>query len=612
MGRLIRALALAMSVLLMVSCAWAEEIEAPVAEAEMFELGDEDLSFLEAEEEGLQIIAEEVPQEVEDVAEEEVAEEEEEIVEEGIEAEGAKKLPGLSTLTLSVGQSYTIEIPVSGTQYKSSDTKIVTVGLNTGVATGVKAGTAMIAARVPGYGDYVCTVTVVKAPTKVTLSASSLTLSPGENRQLMATVSPSGTSTELEWASSNTAVARVDDEGLVTAVGTGKATIGVRTSNGKTAKCTVTVKGTAAVTGINLSTDSAELNVKGTLTLKATLEPAGAEAKLTYKSSNTAVAKVSSSGKITAKKAGSAIIRVSAPNGVYADCAVTVYSVPTKIALSAKTLTVAVGESVALDTALTPADARTTLQWASSNKKIVTVEDGVVTGVKAGSAAVAVKTANGKTATCKVTVTAAQTQSSGGTGGYIIDISQYQGTVNFDKLAGSVSLVIARASLSTQLDTKFVSYANAMNARGIPFGVYCYSKAANVAQAKAEAKKLYEYASGYGPRFYVLDAEYSTLNQSCIAAFAKQLRSMGADKVGCYISHNYYTKFGYDGVRSQFDFTWIPRYGKNDGTLQNATMPAYTCDLWQYTSSGSVPGISGKVDMNVITGQGKSLSWFVK
>ena len=641
----------------------------------------------------LVVESEEVPVEIEEVMAEEG---DDTITGEALEADTAARLRSLSPITVSVGQSTTIDIPVSGTQYKSSDKKIATVGLNTGVVKGIKAGTATIGIRVPGYGDYTCKVTVQKAPTKVALNVSKLELGIGDTAQLRSKITPSGCATELTYGSNNTSVAVVDEDGLVTAVGNGKATVGVRTHNGKIAKCTVTVK--TLPRDISLDPDEAVLNVKGTLNLNAIVEPAGATTSLAFKSSNSSVASVSSKGKVTAKKAGTATIAVKTANGLTATCHITVAgSGPSKIALSQTSATIAVGEDLELDTALQPANAMTSLSWSSSNSKVAKVSDGIVTGVKAGKATITVKTSNGKKASCKVTVKAAPAKltvkaakttlkvgqtttvtasqgsvywsvdgdavtvdqkgrvkaveageasvwaetSSGqvagivltvyddeeeeneprydddddepSTGsGYIIDISKYQGTVNFDKLAPHVSLVILRVTCGTAVDSKFVTYANALNDRGIPFGVYCYSKASTDAQAKAEALRMYQVAESYGPRFYVMDAEYSTLNQSAISAFAKALRKLGADKIGCYIAHNYYSKFGYAGVRSQYDFTWIPRYGKNDGTLKNSTLPAYSCDLWQYTSSGSIPGISGKVDMNVITGQGKSLSWFTR
>ena len=64
-------------------------------------------------------------------------------------------------------------------------------------------------------------------------------------------------------------------------------------------------------------------------------------------------------------------------------------------------------------------------------------------------------------------------------------------------------------------------------------------------------------------------------------------------------------------MRGLWDFTWIPRYGKNDGTLDGSTKPAFECDLWQYTSTAHIAGINGRVDMNVITGTGHTLRWFL-
>ncbi len=650
----------------------SEIVEGPVPEVGEAELTEDGLpEGLEAEE----ALA------VEDEPAEEMAVESE-------EATGVARMPDLEDVTLAVGQTVTLSVPVSGTQYKSSNTKIATVGLNSGVLKGVKAGTATIGARVPGYGDIFCKVTVKKAPTKVTLNVTKLSMNAGESYQLTGKLSPSGCYGTVSFSSSNSSVARVSDQGLITAVGAGKATVTVRTNNGKTAKCTVTV--TSSVTGIELDRTSAALNVKGKLTLKATLRPAGTTAKLTWKSSSTSVATVTSSGKVTAKKAGTATITVSTPNGLRASCVVTVAAAPTKITLSAKTATIGEGESFTLDTAITPSGAVSELTWRSSNSKVARVSaDGTVTGVKAGTATIGVKTANGKSATCKVTVKAAPkkvtvtlskstltvgqtatatanvsgvtwsaeggavtvdkkgkitavkpgeasvwaTAEGGSMGGamitvvaaeeetpsvsapqdgFIIDISKYQGNVDFDRLQPYVSLVILRATLSMDEDTRFEEYARALNERGIPFGVYCYSKAATASQAKAEAKQLYAVAKSFRPKFYVLDAEYSSLSQACLTAFAKQLRDSGADKVGCYIAHNYYTRLGYATVASQFDFTWIPRYGKNDGTLTNSTLPAYPCDLWQYSDKGKVPGITGYVDMNVITGQGRSLSWFIR
>lgn len=195
--------------------------------------------------------------------------------------------------------------------------------------------------------------------------------------------------------------------------------------------------------------------------------------------------------------------------------------------------------------------------------------------------------------------------------GKIIDISKYQGTIDFKKLQPNVSLIIARASSRTNKDVKLDEYAKEMKKYNIPFGVYCYSYADTTAKAIEEATLFYQYAKDYDPLFYVLDAEEERLTTSTIKAFVQELRKHTEKPIGCYVAHNRYNAYKYDTIKSLFNFTWIPRYGKNNGTISGSTKPSYQCDLWQYTSTAKIAGISGNVDMNVITGDGHDLKWFL-
>ena len=193
----------------------------------------------------------------------------------------------------------------------------------------------------------------------------------------------------------------------------------------------------------------------------------------------------------------------------------------------------------------------------------------------------------------------------------IIDISKWQGNIDFDALKNKVAFVIVRASCGSDKDVKFDEYANAMNSREIPFGVYCYSYAGTVEKAIDEVKKMINYASQYSPLFYVMDAEESRLTNATIKAFAEELKKQKARKTGCYVANHRYNEYKYDSIRDLFDFTWIPKYGKNDGTIEGSSKPTYKCDLWQYTSTGKIDGIKGNVDKNTITGDGHDLNWFV-
>ena len=196
----------------------------------------------------------------------------------------------------------------------------------------------------------------------------------------------------------------------------------------------------------------------------------------------------------------------------------------------------------------------------------------------------------------------------------IVDISKHDGNIDFATLSKHVSLVIARCSLGSDIDVRFNVYAASMNENNIPFGVYCYSYARDIAKAKDEARKMLNYAKRYKPLFYVIDAEEPCITRETLEAFVDALRDLGVKRIGCYVAHHRYKDYQYDKVRDKVDFTWIPRYGLNNGTIEGSTIPKYACDLWQYTSEGWLEGFrkGESVDLNVITGTGHDLAWFLE
>lgn len=193
----------------------------------------------------------------------------------------------------------------------------------------------------------------------------------------------------------------------------------------------------------------------------------------------------------------------------------------------------------------------------------------------------------------------------------IADISVYQGNIDWAQARKELELIILRSSIGTSTDTKYLS--NAQNC-DIPFGVYHYCKAGDAAGAEKEAEYFYKAATSNGlkPLFFVADIEYSTQTSSTTktvcTAFANKLRTLGAKKIGLYIGQERHQYAG--DAKNLYDFIWIPRYGKNTGSISGSTKPIYPCDLWQYTSTGRVAGISGNVDLNILNGS-KSLSWFL-
>ena len=123
--------------------------------------------------------------------------------------------------------------------WESDNPAVATV--KNGLVTAVDTGKATITVTTGNKKSDTCDIVVKKLPDKVKLNVTKMTLVPMETFDLVASL-PTGTTSELTWKSSKPSVAKVNDEGLVTAVKTGTAKITVTTVNKKTATCTVTVE----------------------------------------------------------------------------------------------------------------------------------------------------------------------------------------------------------------------------------------------------------------------------------------------------------------------------------------------------------------------------------
>ena len=226
--------------------------------------------------------------------------------------------------------------------WTSSSDAVAGVDSN-GKITAKTAGSAVITCKSVSDNSVVgiCNVTVkakVQTPSeikvnKITLNKTTASVTKGKTLQLTATVTPgNATKKEVKWSTSNKNVAMVSPSGLVTAKSAGTATITCTAQDGSSVKatCKITVKNPVVkVTKVTLNKTTATLAPKETLTLKATVTPTNATNKaVTWKSSNTKIATVSSSGKITAKAAGTVTItcRAKDGSGKKATCKITVYT----------------------------------------------------------------------------------------------------------------------------------------------------------------------------------------------------------------------------------------------------------------------------------------------
>lgn len=312
--------------------------------------------------------------------------------------------------------------------WESSDETVATVNAN-GLVTALKAGTAIITVTtLDGGFTASCTVTVdIVHVEGITLSETEAELTVGGSAlTLSCTFNPEYPSDKsVTWSTSDSGVVTVNTNGRVTAVGVGTATVTATSVSDPTvsATCTVTVN-TIPVTGISVyfeddptvppitekaehTVDIGSVNVR--FTLKAKIAPETASDKsVTWTSSDTTVAIVVN-GSVTVFKPGTATITATTADGGYT---VQVVVIANEIVAESLTLNrtacddLAVDGTLKLTATIAPVNVyNSTVTWTTSNSAIATVTDnGVVTGVAAGSVTITATTSNGVTATCAVTV----------------------------------------------------------------------------------------------------------------------------------------------------------------------------------------------------------------
>ena len=285
--------------------------------------------------------------------------------------------------------------------WTSSDDTVATVDEN-GAVTAVGGGTATIRATLNAnesiYAE--CEVTVSVPLESITLTADKETdgLEAGDTVNLTVHYNPADTTVDkaVTWTSSNDAVATVDENGVVTAVGGGTATI-TATVSGISATCDIKVL--THTTGISLGTTSMEL-MKGEVSdpIIVTFEPADTDdsKEVTWSSDDTAVAVVDSEGRVTGISEGTAVITATAVDGGHtASCTVTVKEIHVENAVLADDTPseLYIGQSHTINVVITPENVtdEVTYSYASSDTDVAAVdENGVVSALKAGTATITV------------------------------------------------------------------------------------------------------------------------------------------------------------------------------------------------------------------------------
>ena len=185
-----------------------------------------------------------------------------------------------------------------------------------------------------------------------------------------------------------------------------------------------------------------------------------------------------------------------------------------------------------------------------------------------------------------------------------IDVSDWQKDINWQAVKDSrkVQFAMIRSGWSTGIDgneTDRKFYQNVKNAKavGMPIGVYHYSYARTVEEARDEAKYCLSIIKGHKFDYpIVFDIEEPRMEKlgkrtltDIVKAFCNTIESAGY-YAAFYASPHWLNNFLYsDELLNRYDL-WLAHWGVDS--------PSRKCGIWQYTSEGSVPGIVGNVDLD--------------
>lgn len=187
-----------------------------------------------------------------------------------------------------------------------------------------------------------------------------------------------------------------------------------------------------------------------------------------------------------------------------------------------------------------------------------------------------------------------------------IDISYHQGNIDFNKLKTSgIDFAILRSSYRNTMDTKFVEYVRGLESVGISvLGVYHFIYGMNSESVRKEAEFCVNCIKEAGlqrPLYVFSDFEYDSVKKAAAAGvtlgkaecnlfvetFCKTVESYGYD-AGIYTNLDYYRNWYRKDLLAKYPI-WLADYTGD---------PDYSCLVHQYSSKGSLPGISGAVDLD--------------
>lgn len=199
----------------------------------------------------------------------------------------------------------------------------------------------------------------------------------------------------------------------------------------------------------------------------------------------------------------------------------------------------------------------------------------------------------------------------------VIDVSSFNGTIDWTKAkkGGVEGAIIKIIKKSLDKDTAFDKNQKACEDKGIPWGAYNYSYATTASKAESDMKKVCDILDkcsrkhmSMGVWFDIEDECFFKLSKSAIAYIlnsAQKIVESRGYQFGIYTGLAFY-KAHIDTSAVRCKNWWIARYYKGYDSMKLSSTPNADykplSDIfaWQYTSSGKVDGIDGKVDLNIV------------
>ena len=500
---------------------------------------------------------------------------------------------------LNESYTFTVETNAPSVTFMSTDESVLTVDEN-GTVTPKTTGEASVACDTGKGVTAWCDFKICSEAKEIKLNRSSLDLGSEEYYTFRSFVDADAAAFKRVYSSDNENVMKIDSvTGYATAIGAGKATISCTLANGLSDSCEVTVYRMAQ--GLTLNESSVTLALGDSFDFDSHVAGGGFAYIRVYHSLDESVVSIAPGGGIaTAVGEGETQIYCELINGVRAYADVKVLPASERIKLSNAPSLMQVGEKARFRVDGNTAVNNANITVNSVNGLVRATEQGSdfieLTGIRQGADTVTVTTYNGLSASFNVTVD--------GSCATLIDVSTWQGNIDFNKVKLSgIDYVILRAGYGReldQIDNRFVENYEKAKAAGLKVGAYWFSYSESVDEAFKEAEACLYCLGGRKldmPLYYDLEidsvmermtkSEYTQMALN----FCSVIESAGY-RPGIYSSVSVY--------QTKLDHSRLLRDGISVWNAHWSERCTIECDVWQYSENGSVSGIYGDVDMNLI------------